>query len=1586
MSKFFKKNVPLAIALVLLLVLVFSSALALTDTNLFAQAAPAVQSLGSIKLGHVSDIHYFPLEYCYQDVKSDEYKSTDFYHSMTGDTKLVLESGVIFNATIQGFIEDAKAGIAPTYVIASGDLSKNGERAALIDVANGLRYMQNSIRELGGKYENFQVFTTVGNHDLYNSAGALYAQSEDKSYTSDVVDAATFALIFAGLGFPDANLTGDDGAVNLTDFFPDDYWFSEFTGTYVESYNSPEITYHYYSEQLERINASDYEAGKTYKDCYFAIGHENNVLSYIAELGGGDNGFSVIVIDASDRVEYAEGVPVRVSLAEYNAAYSADAAFDKQKFYLADEIGVGSAAASKTEVEAAFDNGNAVYKAVYYDHLTGGRIVDECLDWIKSYQATQLGDGAADAVNAESYIAVFHQNVLPHFTQEDEILKDFTMYNWEYVAKSLLNMDIRYVMSGHMHASDIASYTNAAGKTLFDLETGSSVSYASPRRYVTLERYNADGALAERFDSSVTVLDSMAGYASTNIATGTLADWNDTAYNAAYAIWNANKTAQNWANVMATNPDYLTYVIHYNDFNSEDFNKYINDTIYSLIVDRLIDHFIDRDSLLATVQSAVGNILETKLPSILSGYSALLNKIVDIVLEDVVDNLYGAEGYVYDGQTYDDIFGYVKALAGDIVNMEFGGEEFAAGAGLYTSAQLSSLELSPLSLGEMATFILSAHSSSAEVDLSILANHTDSITAAQLQALLTDPTLSAGVNYDVPQNPLYRARFELALIDFAKQCDSGALVEELLDKLLDPLLTNENSIIKTLLTHEFDFTSEGRLTETEQNQVQKVLELALGMLKSYNNNQSVKLTIDLAHFKLGEVVSSLMPLIKNLAASMLNFNIEGDDILDIAEGFIDGYLVDSFYTGIGGILKQIVVSFATDDVKDVENIYDTSETMLVVPSETYGFINGLQFSYIAGVYMSDEENPATTENGRVPSRVSANFDTVNSTSSFTVKFYTAEDVLGGFKFADSASKAESGNWDIEVTTASAAGEPVSENGKKLLTYLSSGSDNGVSVSVKTVSTPVYVPYIDLGLLCLTHSQINFENDNGAVIWYGCDDRNAAEANSVIYWNVTTVTVTGLDADTVYYYDAEGVYKTGADSVKAFSLAQNNGDDYCTIKTAADKNADSFEFLTIADIQGMVSDMYTQSYAAMDAVLGSDSVNGYDFILNAGDVVDNGKNFNQWGYALDTYAKAFTNTSVFTAAGNHESGSYAMANYFNYSLPTKYSNQTGENGLFFSFDYGTAHFVVLDTNDADSKGLGKAQLKWLTSDLSANNKKWTVVMMHKSVFSAGSHSTDAEIVAMREQLVPLFNRYGVNIVFGGHDHTYTVTNLVNAETQITEAVAENGAVYTGSGVLFVTLGTMGTKFYNYAENANVTPLLDEEASVLQTLTSQTFGSVKIDGDLLTYTGYMYVEANNTVSEIGSVTLSADKNIALATLKSKNSNAPKVVSIGYFDKNYTENPLDLSFVPNDMSVVYNADGTEYANLSEIAVSGSGTNVKVMLVASDGTQNEIMSFTIEKENFVLYTVLFAAGGAIAAAGIVCAIVLPMLAKKGKLKKKGA
>lgn len=1489
-----QKRLPLVFVIALAIVLASLMTFSVADTA----NADDVQKTptNSLMFGQFSDIHYFPIDDCYQDIKNPNYKDSDFYKSMTGDTKLVMESGMILKQQIEQYIADAKKGEAPLYVFATGDLSKNGEVTALVDVANALRYMQNTIRALGGKYANFQVFATPGNHDLYNTSGALYSKENGSKRVSDALCTMQFALVFAGLGYPDANIGGEGGAIDLTDYLPENYWFGKYTTTYIPSTNAKTLDIHYYNEHLEKVATTLKGASSTTKlNEYYQIGDDKNALSLSAKINvEGLTDYAIMAIDAHDRESVKPdetGAYVRVSRDEYEIIKG-----NKQQngenytYYGATEE--GAVDTTKTiDPQAAFnsDENAVVFRSTGLDHLCGGRLTEGLLDWMEKFCDAR---NAASNLGEATVITCFHQNALPHWEMEDEILKDFTIYNWENTAKRLLDMGARYVFTGHMHVCDAMTYTDVEGRTLYDFQTGSCVSYYSPRRYTTLERYDFDGKLGETCISSVYCLDDVSAtpfkeVPSHNVFTAPAfkqADFED-----AYKNYKDNATKENWELLVETNPDYLGYIINYENMNELGYNDYINEQIYGVLVDRMVSHFINQDtidSLVGKVTGMVDDFVGSGKPivkAVLGGVFPQFNKknepedykkyggsisydeqveavngIVDYLLDTVLEGV----TYKHNDTDYNSALSLVEAVVNEILDWEYGKDDIA-------SPVNSSKNSGKMGVKDIASFIMTAHTIGNEISLDE--------TAESIQAIYgkfsDEEEVADGKEYMFkhPYNPTYRLRMVEAVKDMHEQLVSGKFVQDLLKTLLDPIFTEDGSLLKTILKNKFDFSDaveKGYITEEAYGHLKKGLgsqlpsllkgSLVSGALKGMGIEISLPddFSIDVDNFVLVDTVNDLLPVIKPVVAKLLGFSLEGPDIISIAQNFLDSYLVDSFYKGLGGIADDIVIAFATDVYPDMDDFSHPNKPSHYQPEKAY-VKDGVRLSYLSTLNkvstVGASFNAATQDNGRVPSRVTANFDTTNSTTSYTIKFYTEENVYGTFRLLDENGnplRDDSGNI-IEVgTSQKEAFKAYASNPTDYLdTTAYKDFGNGINATVFTQTKPQYIPLIDLGLLCITHAEIVHDTDEAKDVPYKYGERDNAVANSVIYWNVHTVTINGLEAGKTYYYDILGNYETDKTfSLVEFIKTQGYEGNALTFTTAAGRDVESFEFLTIADIQGMIQSMYGNSHEAVDALLKDESVNDFDFILNAGDMCDNGKNFNQWGMALNTYKDLTLNTSVFFTAGNHENNTGAMSRYFNYTVKDGEGTKAID-GEYYSFDYANAHFTVLDTNDATTDGLGKDQLAWLENDLKNTDAKWKFVLMHKSLYSAGSHAFDGEVIAMRSQLGKLFAENGVNMVFGGHDHTYTTTVLVDKDGKAVEFSDPDGVRYTGDGVLYITLGTLGTKYYTYRENNMTTDKFDDDNSILHTLDTQTFGKVVVDKDSITFTGYKFNRETGKIEVIG-----------------------------------------------------------------------------------------------------------------------------------------
>lgn len=157
------------------------------------------------------------------------------------------------------------------------------------------------------------------------------------------------------------------------------------------------------------------------------------------------------------------------------------------------------------------------------------------------------------------------------------------------------------------------------------------------------------------------------------------------------------------------------------------------------------------------------------------------------------------------------------------------------------------------------------------------------------------------------------------------------------------------------------------------------------------------------------------------------------------------------------------------------------------------------------------------------------------------------------------------------------------------------------------------------------------------------------------------------------------------------------------------------------------------------------------IIHSGDLVSRGDVYEQWKEQyFDPMRGLSENIAVFPSLGNHERN---HQNYYDYmSLP----DENGES--FYSFDYGNAHFIALNSNsDEEPYGPDSKQTQWLIKDLEANkDAEWKIVFFHHPLFRC--HPTRG-IEEQRWVWQEVFEKHGIDLVVNGHDHYYQRTYAV-----------------------------------------------------------------------------------------------------------------------------------------------------------------------------------------------------------------------------------
>ncbi len=105
--------------------------------------------------------------------------------------------------------------------------------------------------------------------------------------------------------------------------------------------------------------------------------------------------------------------------------------------------------------------------------------------------------------------------------------------------------------------------------------------------------------------------------------------------------------------------------------------------------------------------------------------------------------------------------------------------------------------------------------------------------------------------------------------------------------------------------------------------------------------------------------------------------------------------------------------------------------------------------------------------------------------------------------------------------------------------------------------------------------------------------------------------------------------------------------------------------------------------------------------------------------------------------------------------------------YYSYDLGNIHMISLDS-DGVPLGTTGAMATWLIADLeyAKANSKWIIAYWHHPPYTKGSHNSDLTTDSgglmrdMRQNIVPILEQYGVDLVLTGHSHSYERSYLID----------------------------------------------------------------------------------------------------------------------------------------------------------------------------------------------------------------------------------
>ncbi|WP_120465093.1 glycosyl hydrolase family 8 [Paenibacillus aceti] len=284
-----------------------------------------------------------------------------------------------------------------------------------------------------------------------------------------------------------------------------------------------------------------------------------------------------------------------------------------------------------------------------------------------------------------------------------------------------------------------------------------------------------------------------------------------------------------------------------------------------------------------------------------------------------------------------------------------------------------------------------------------------------------------------------------------------------------------------------------------------------------------------------------------------------------------------------------------------------------------------------------------------------------------------------------------------------------------------------------------------------------------------------------------------------------------------------------------------------------------------------------FLINAGDLVDNGDLEEQWQWMLGVAQDELLNVPFVPVLGGHEIQDYdgdettPNNNFYNhFNLPRKVVEAT-HDGSVYSFEYGDALYMVYNSQfdgklnadgtvnwDDDQHEQFWNQVDWMRNTVAKTDKKWKFVTFHKSPYAAGDNSAQWEgerIEFYKKNLIPVFDELGIDMVFEAHDHMYMRSFQMYGDKMIDPASLDKdaeGNVIDPQGTVYLMSNALGNKFYyknnqyeldeNWEpqlildENGNPIPYDDYFAAMDEQPEKKMFTDVSISDQVMKFTAY------------------------------------------------------------------------------------------------------------------------------------------------------
>ncbi|PWT75254.1 MAG: metallophosphoesterase [Bacteroidetes bacterium] len=291
--------------------------------------------------------------------------------------------------------------------------------------------------------------------------------------------------------------------------------------------------------------------------------------------------------------------------------------------------------------------------------------------------------------------------------------------------------------------------------------------------------------------------------------------------------------------------------------------------------------------------------------------------------------------------------------------------------------------------------------------------------------------------------------------------------------------------------------------------------------------------------------------------------------------------------------------------------------------------------------------------------------------------------------------------------------------------------------------------------------------NRSKVWFGTDKEslNSSVEDSLLVTE-HKIAIHGLQPNTKYYY------KIGA--IKQV-LQGDSSNYFFTLPRAGSKG--TFRIAAFGDC-GNNSVNQRNVRDQLLRYLGRDRLNAW--ILLGDNTYPNGTDAEFQSNFFNVYKDSLLkNVPLYPSPGNHDyhdvefsaavaQQTHQVAYYQNFSMPVdgEAGGVASREPSYYSFDIGNIHFLSLDSYGMEQgmrlyDTLGP-QVQWIKKDLEkTRNADWVIAYWHHPPYTMGSHNGDKEeeLIKIRENFIPILERYGVDIVLCGHSHDYERSRLM-----------------------------------------------------------------------------------------------------------------------------------------------------------------------------------------------------------------------------------